>query len=383
MFNRTKNLQLSAIKQMEIRAAKYPDMISLAQGIPSFDTPACIKRRVERALNSGLVAKYSLSSGLPELREMIEIFLAKENMYYDWQKEIIVTVGAIEAISAAILAISQPGDEIILPSPSYTSYKEVISLAGCAPIYAPLNESTGWAFEFDKFEKAVTAKTKAILFCNPNNPTGTIYDREQLTRLARLAEKYSFFIMADEVYKDFIYDGHGKFFSPAEITVLRKKVIRIFSFSKTYAMTGWRVGFVHSDESVIKEILKAHDSLVTCAPVISQYAAMGALEMGESDILKFKTEYRRRRDIICSRLDKLNKFFSYIKPNSAYFVFPKILHQSDSTAFALDLLDKIQVAVVPGAAFGPSGEGHVRLSFGRTAEQINGAFDRIEKYFKI
>ncbi|KKS33473.1 MAG: Aromatic amino acid aminotransferase [Parcubacteria group bacterium GW2011_GWC2_42_12] len=382
MFTRTKNLQLSVIKQIEIRAAKYPDVISLAQGIPSFDTPACIKRRVERALKNGVVAKYSLSPGLPELREMIEISLAKENMYYDWQKEIIVTVGAIEAISAAILAISQPGDEIILPSPSYTSYKEVVRLAGCTPVFVPLNETAGWAFELAKFAKAITPKTKAILFCNPNNPTGTIYSRQQLIGLAKLAAKHNFFIISDEVYKNFIYGSEEKMFSLAELPEMRKFVIRIFSFSKAYAMTGWRVGFIHSDESIVSEILKVHDALVTCAPVISQYAALGALEMGERDVLHFKQQYQERRDLICSRLNKLNNFLHYIKPNSAYFVFPKVINHNDSFAFALELLDKIQVAVVPGVAFGPNGEGHIRLSFGRTEAQINGAFDRLERYFK-
>lgn len=381
MFPRTKNLQLSVIKQMEIRAAKYPDVISLAQGIPSFDTPACIKRRVERALQNGVVAKYSLSPGLPELREMVEISLAKENMYYDWQKEIIVTAGAIEAITATLLAISQPGDEIILPSPSYTSYREAVYLAGCTPVYVPLNEADGWAFELAAFAKAITKKTKAVLFCNPNNPTGTIYGRSQLEGLAKLAGQHNFFIISDEVYKDFIYNGQEKIFSLAETAAARKLLIRVFSFSKSFAMTGWRIGFVHGDESVIGEILKVHDSMVTCAPVISQYAAMGALEMGEKDIRRFKEEYRKRRDLICSRLDRLKNFFNYIKPDGAYFVFPEVVNRPDSLALALELLEKIQVAVVPGIAFGPNGEGHIRLSFGRTEEQINKAFDRLEKYF--
>jgi len=383
MFSRVKNLQLSVIKQMEIRASKYPDVISLAQGIPSFDTPACIKRRVEKALQVGAVAKYSLSPGLPELREMIEISLAKENMFYDWQKEIIVTAGSIEGITATILAISEPGDEIILPSPTYVSYREVINLAGCEPVFVPLNEAKGWTLELDKFEKAITAKTKAILFCNPNNPTGTVYSREQLIGLSELAKKHNLFIISDEVYKDFIYDDSGKIFSLAELPEMRTRVIRTFSFSKSHAMTGWRIGFIHSDESVIGEILKVHDCLVTCAPVISQYGAMGALEMGEGDVVNFKKQYHQRRDLICSRLDKLNKYLNYVKPNGAYFVFPKILDNNNSMALALELLDKIQIAVVPGIAFGPDGEGHLRLSFGRSEKHINLAFDRLEKYFGL
>lgn len=387
MFERTKNLRLSVIKQIEIKAAKFPDSISLAQGIPSFDTPEGIKRRAERALKKGVVAKYSLSPGLPELRELIELQLQRENMYYDWEKEIIVTAGSIEGISAAILAITNPGDEIIIPEPTYTSYREVIILAGCTPVFVPLNEDRGWAFELEKYEKAITAKTKAIFYCNPNNPTGTIYTKEQLLALAELAEKHDLFIISDEVYKDFVYNGE-KIFSLAEIPELRKRVIRIYGFSKAYSMTGWRIGYVHSDEAVAGEILKVHDSLVTCAPVISQYAAMGALEMGEKDVQLFNREYAKRRDLICARLDRLRDFFSYIRPESAYYVFPKILRDFsgktaglpvDSWQYALDLLEKTHVAVVPGFAFGQNGEGHIRLSFGRDKASINTAFDRLEE----
>lgn len=384
MFERTKNLQLSIIKQMEIRAAKYPDVVSLAQGIPSFDTPGCIKRRVENALKRGVVARYSLSPGLPELRELIEIDLAKENMFYDWQKEIIVTVGAIEGITASLLAVTNPGDEILIPDPTYTSYKQIIVLAGCTPVYVPLNEANGWSLDLEKYEQAITPKTKAIFYCNPNNPTGTIYTKEQLLGLAQLAEKHNLFLISDEVYKDFIFAENGspkKIFSLGEIPELRKRLIRVFSFSKSYAMTGWRVGYVHSDAGNIAEILKVHDCLITCAPVISQYAAMGALEMGGPDVNYFINEFKKRRDLICRRLDNLKNAFSYIKPNSAYYVFPKI-KEADSWKFTINLLDKTQVALVPGIAFGPHGESHVRMSFGRSENDINAAFDRMDKFFK-
>ncbi len=392
MFERTKDLRLSVIKQMELRASKYPDVISLAQGVPSFDTPSCIKRRVERALQSGVVAKYSLSPGLPELRELIEVSLARENMFYDWEKEIIVTAGSIEGITATILAITNPGDEIIIPEPTYTSYREVITLAGCKPVFVPLNEEKGWAFEISKYEEAITEKTKAIFYCNPNNPTGTIYSKDQLLGLAKLAQKHDLFLISDEVYKDFIFDRKDRIFSLAEMPEFRKRVIRIFSFSKSHAMTGWRVGYLHGDEEVIKEIIKVHDSLVTCAPVVSQYAAMGALEMGEKDVERFNRGYREHRNLICKRLDKLQHVFSYIKPTSAYYVFPKIIkddidfgdlekEESFSWKFALWLLEKAQVAVVPGIAFGENGERHVRMSFGRSAKDISRAFDRLEKLF--
>lgn len=386
MFERTKNIQLSVIKQMELRAAKYPDVISLAQGIPSFDTPDFIKTRAISAMKRGAVAKYSLSPGLPELREGVELSLAKQNMFYDWQTEIIITVGSIEGITAAVLAVTMPGDEVILPSPSYTSYREVIYLAGCTPVYVPLNEEHGWTFELDKFEKAITSKTKAILFSNPNNPTGTIYSREQLLGLGQLAKKHNLYIIGDEVYKDFTYDlnKQEKIFSLAEVVDLRHLVIRAFSFSKSYAMTGWRVGYLHSDQKIMKEILKIHDCLATCAPVISQYAAMEALDLGEIKLKKFNTEYLKRRDLICARLDRLKAIFTYVKPTSAYYVFPRLIgRELDSWKFAIDLLENARVAVVPGIAFGPEGEAHVRMSFGRSEQDISQAFDRMEKYFKV
>lgn len=183
MFERTKNLQISIIKQMEIRAQQYPDVVSLAQGIPSFDTPSGIKRRVENALRRGVVAKYSLSPGLPELRELIEISLAKDNMFYDWEKEIIVTTGSIEGIAATILAITSPGDEVILPEPTYASYKEVVSLAGCKPIFAALDEQNGWGLDIKRIARAITYKTRAIFYCNPSNPTGTVFNKEQILAL--------------------------------------------------------------------------------------------------------------------------------------------------------------------------------------------------------
>jgi len=188
-----------------------------------------------------------------------------------------------------------------------------------------------------------------------------------------------------------VFDGE-KIFSLAEITALRQRVIRIFSFSKVFAMTGWRIGYLHTDEALAREILKVHDALVTCAPVISQYAAMGALEMGEKDVADFALEYRKRRDLACSKLDGLSDYLSYVRPQGTYYVFPALnprlnLDKTpdgkiDSTKFALDLLDREQLALVPGAAFGPNGEGHARINFGRSEADINEAAKRLKKYFK-
>jgi aminotransferase len=378
MSLRSQAIQLSVIKQMEILASKHVDVISLAQGIPSFDTPSPIKRRAERALEEKLVAKYSLSPGLPELREMVELSLAHEKIFYDWETEIIITAGSIEGITASLLAITDPGDEVIIPDPTYTSYREAVRLAGCTPVFVSLLEKEGWRLDIDLFAKAITSKTKAIFYCNPNNPTGTVYSKDDLIGLAKLAEAHNLFLIADEAYKDFIYDNQT-YFSLAQLPQYRNRLIRVFSFSKPYAMTGWRVGYICAEASVAREILKVHDSLVTCAPVISQYAAMGALEMGEEWVTYFRSEYEKRRALMCSYLDNLPHIV-YVKPTSAYFVFPKFHNCTDSFALATNILNTVKLATVPGIAFGPTGEGHLRLSFGRTEQDIEEGMRRLVRY---
>lgn len=380
-FNfRSRGLQLSPIKKMELLASKIPGVISLAQGIPSFETPQIVKEKAIEAILENKTSKYSLAPGLPQLREIVEEKLAQDKMFYDYEKEIIITCGAIEAITATLLTILEVGDEVIIPSPTYTTYQEVIKLAGGRLIFLNLDEENFWSFDIEKFKKLINPKTKAILFCNPNNPTGTIFSREQLVAIGELAEKHNFFILSDEVYKDFIYRPNYQFFSLAQIPQFRERLIRIFSFSKAYAMTGWRIGFLHTAERLAREILKVHDCLVTCAPVVSQYAAITAFEEADNFIKTNFNFYLARRDLICQRLDRLNHFFSYQKPESAYFVFPKT-KETDSWQFSLKLLKQAKIAVVPGVAFGPNGESHIRLSFGVSQEIINEAFDRLEKYF--
>jgi len=397
MFLRTKNIKLSPIKQMELLAAKIPDVVSLAQGIPSFDTPDVVKKAAIKALNRGVVAKYSLTYGLPELRETIEQKLAESEMYYDFEKEIIATAGSIEAITASLISIiNSKKDEVILFSPSYASYCEAIKVAAGRPIFVNLIEADGWRIDFKNLARRINNRTAAIIICNPNNPTGTIFPKEDLLKIAELAWKRKIFIICDEVYKNFIYDNEVTFFSLAQIPQLRKLVIRVFSLSKIYAMTGWRIGFLHSDEENVSEIVKVHDSLVTCSPVISQYAAISALDFADKEIEEFRQKYQERRDLICRHLDDLPEFFSYQKPQGAYFIFPKIIQykevrppmeveppkiKSASWRFAIDLLKKARVAVVPGLAFGPSGEGHIRMSFGRSEKDINEAMRRIKEYF--
>ena len=411
MFQRTQNINLSPIKTIELLASRIPDVVSLAQGIPSFDTPKIVKQAAIKALNRGVVAKYSLTYGLSELRETIEQKLAEDEMYYDFEKEIIVVAGSIEGITAALIAIIESNkNEIIIFSPDYTSYAEAIKVSGGKPVYVNLNENEGWQINFDELLAKINSRTAAIMFSNPNNPTGAVFPKKNLLRLAEIAEENNAFIITDEVYKDFIYSDtdypepnapiNKPLFYLAQIPGLRKRVVRIFSLSKAYAMAGWRIGFLHSDEKNIREMLKIHDSLVTCAPVISQHAALAALDFASKDINMFRYEFQRRRGLTCKYLNELADFFSYHKPRGSYFIFPRILKQSQtkidpekhkkyltpeqikspSWQFSLDLLYNARVAVVPGSAFGPAGENHIRLSFGRSKKDIDKAMGRIKKF---
>ncbi|PIU77891.1 MAG: aminotransferase [Candidatus Moranbacteria bacterium CG_4_10_14_3_um_filter_44_15] len=408
-FSDKNKINLSPIKEMELRASRIPGVVSLAQGVPSFDTPEAVKRAAIDAIEKGKVAKYSLAPGTLEFRETIAQYLEKENKFYDFETEIIATAGSIEAITATLLAILEPGDEVLIPDPTYTSYQPAIKVARGVPVFVPLAEEKHWALDIEKFEKLITPRTKAFLFCNPNNPTGTIFTRNQLHALAQLAIKHNLYILSDEVYKDFIYpvksceagapsaqfnrvnDSNERLYSLAELRGIRDRLIYIFSFSKAYAMTGWRIAFLATHQDLAKKILAVHDTLVTCAPVVSQFAAQAALEMAQEDVKKFKDYFQKRRNLICKRLDKLENVFEYQKPDSAYFVFPRIKDEilrrvaknGGSWQFALELLEKAKVAVVPGAAFGPSGENHIRMCFGRSEEDINEAFERMEKFFRI
>jgi aminotransferase len=395
-------LILSPIKEMEIRTSKVSGAISLAQGVADFDTPECIKRRAIEHIQNGDVSKYSLSPGVMELREAVEVDLAKRGIHYDFENEIIITAGAIEAISATLLTILNDGDEVLIPDPTYTSYQEAIKNAKGVPTFAPLCEEDGWSFDEKKLEKQITKKTKAILFCNPNNPTGSIYSREQLMKILEIAEKNNLYVLVDEVYRDFIYDNQ-EFYSIGRFSKFRKRIIYIFSFSKSYSMTGWRVGFLATDKVLAQKILARHDVLVTCAPVVSQWSALAAIEMADEDKQYFKESFNDRRDLICSHLDGMKEWFTYQKPSSAYFSFPKFSkrliealendkgnkaryklkdyqEKSLSWRLALELLYEAKVATVPGQAFGRVGENHIRMCFGRSEEDILSVMVRIKDH---
>ncbi len=379
---RVRNIAPSATKEMAVVAARIGGCVSLGQGVPSFATPPHIVEAVTRVLvedpNSG---KYTLQTGMPELRRRIaEYMLFEKNIRVDPESEICVTVGGMEALLATILTVVDQGDEVILPSPTYASYIEQILLAGGIPKFVPLTNT--WGLDLKAISQAVTPRTRAIILCNPGNPTGTVFPDAETIALCRQAVAGNFVIITDEAYDYIVYEG-GRPLSPLSIEEFRDNVISIYSLSKKYALTGWRVGWVAATEGWMEQIMKVHDATAICAPTPSQFAALAALEGDQHCVAVMREELIKRRNLCCARLDKLNKYFSYVPPKGAFYVMAKYLFSEDSSQeVATRLLEEAKVITIPGGAFGKGGEKHLRLSFGGELQVIDEAFDRIEQWLK-
>lgn len=374
------SMQMSAIKIMEEKARSMSDVVSLSQGIPFSPSHDRIRSAVIQALLANNVDQYSSPQGLTSLREMIAVKLQQQQMVYH-PDEIIVTAGAIEAMTAVMLALFEPGDEIIIPTPIYAAFFRCAAVAKLSIIEVPLKEENGWKLDFEKLQQVMTARTKAILLCNPNNPTGSVYPRETLQKLAQFATKKKVFVLLDEVYRQ-MYFGSTTLYSPCEEREYRKFIIRIVSFSKDFSLTGWRVGFLHTDRDILKRILPVHDAIVNCAPVISQYAAMAALVHEAKIVSELHQQYTENRELMGEYLESLREYLSFQWPQGSYFFFPKIYRCNNSQQLCLDILQKVGVALVPGSDFGQGGEGHIRLCFGRKKEDIEIGMGRFSSYLK-
>ena len=382
--NRVKKMGTSAIHEMTRLSKEVDDVAFLSWAKPTSDTPEHIKQAAIRAIENGLVGGYSAPLGLPALCEEIATKLTRDNHLDANASEVLVTVGAIEGLAAAVMTVVDPGDEVIVPSPTYATHIRQVLLASGNPVVVPSDEEAGFVLDIDGIEKAITHKTRAILFATPANPTGTVFREEQLRQVARLALEHNLTIITDEAYEYFVFDGN-KHFSIASIPEMKKHAISCYTFTKTYAMTGWRVGYLHADEALIPEIRKAHIPFAICAPVVSQYAALGALQGPQDCIEDFRAKYLAARDVMCERLDGLSEFLDYKKPGGSYLMFPRVLTaegRRDSLSFCKRLLREAKVSTTPGIAFGPTGEGHLRMSFCVPQDTINKAFDRMEGFFK-
>ncbi len=380
--NRVNQLKKSAIHEMTRLSKQYDDVAFLSWAKPTSGTPKHINDAAIYAINNGLTGGYSQSEGLPELREEIVKKLKRDNNIEANINQIIVTVGAIEGLAVSVMATIDPGDEVILPTPTYSTHITQVRLASGIPVLVPLIEENNFALDTKAIQKAITPNTKAIMFCSPNNPTGTVFSEEDLRKLAEIALENNLTIITDEAYEYFVFDDN-KHFSIASIPEMKKNVITNYTFTKTYAMTGWRIGYLHADEEVLTQVKKVHIPFSICAPVASQYAAIAALKGSQECVEEFRMLYLKTRNLMCERLDNLDSVFQYSKPGGSYLMFPKILGErgDDSIVFSKNLLKEARVSTTPGIAFGPTGENHIRLSFCVPEDMINKAFDRMEKYF--
>ena len=284
----------------------------------------------------------------------------------------------------SMLTLVNPGDEVILPSPYFSSYGEQVSIAGGIAVPVPMIEDkkTGYRLDVVNIKKAITKKTKAVVINNPQNPTGAVFLEEDLRSLAEILYETKIYVITDEVYDFLIYDDTS-YFNIASIKKLWPRVIRCCSLSKKYGMMGWRIGFLHTNKKLLMHILKIHDANIVCAPHISQEAAIAALTGPQGVVNNHRKWLKRNRDIICKRLDNLPDLFSYVKPCGTYYVFPRYNLPINSIEFAKKLLYEAAVVTVPGIGFGPEGEYHLRLSFGSPEDAINKSFDRIELWWNV
>jgi aminotransferase len=373
-------MNVSAIKQMEQYAREHEEVISLSQGIPSVFSDIHIRTSVQDAIMNNLVDKYSDPQGMLILRQKICETLEQQAMAYA-PDEIIVTTGAVEAMVTALLSVTSPTDQVIVLTPTYSAFHRAAETARVKVLSLQLKEGENWTVDIELLRKKLSSRTKAIILCNPNNPTGTIYKKSELREIAELAAEHNVFLIIDEVYSRMLFNDK-KWYSPAQDARLKKQVIRIESFSKNYALSGWRIGFLHADRSVIERMLPIHDALVNCAPVISQYAALAAYERGDAVITGHMAEYKEKRRVMGDYLTQLTSRISFTYPVGTYFFFPRIRGVSNTAALSLDILQKVGLAVVPGEEFGPGGEGHIRLCFGREIAAIHVGMERLLSYFR-
>jgi aminotransferase len=369
----------SGIRRFFDMLNEMKDVISLTIGEPDFTTPEPITRAATASLESG-ETHYSANAGMIELRELIAADLeARLSLSYDPRTEIVVTVGASEALDASLRAVCQPGDEVIHHEPCFVAYGPCIQLAGGTPVAVATTQATDFALTPAIVEAAVTPRTKAIFLGYPNNPTGAVLDRDALEGIAEIARRRDLLVISDEIYERLVYGDH-EHAAIASLRAMRERTIHIGGFSKAYAMTGWRIGYVAAPADLMAGIAKIHQYGIMCAPTPAQYAAMEALRSGEPFVQAMHAEYERRRVLMTRRFNEMG--LTCFEPRGAFYCFPNVRDATglDDEQFAQELLREEHVAVVPGSAFGPSGAGHVRACYATAYEQIVEAMDRTQRF---
>lgn len=370
-------IQPSGIRKFFDIVSEMKDAISLGVGEPDFDTPWHIRDEGIYSLEKGKTF-YTSNAGLKELKEEIAKFLDRRyDLHYDPMAEIFITVGGSEAIDVAMRAMLDPGDEVLIPQPSYVSYVPCCILANGTPVPIELQAKDQFRLTPELLEAAITPKTKLLVMPFPNNPTGAVMEKADLEKIAELVIKYDLFVLSDEIYSELTYlDRHV---SIASLPGMKERTIVINGFSKSHAMTGWRLGYACGPKEVIAQMLKIHQFAIMCAPTTSQYAAVEAMRNGDEDVAMMREEYNGRRRYLLNRFREMG--LDCFEPFGAFYVFPSIQEFGmTSDEFATELLNAKKVAVVPGTAFGESGEGFVRISYAYSLENLKAAMDWIEEF---
>jgi len=365
-------------------SARVAGAASLAWGLPSFRTPAYIREGVALALtNDPDAGKYALPDGLPELRQLVVDKHCRETgIAVNPDENVLITAGNMQGLNTLFHVIIDPGDEIIVTDPGFASHFQQIRLCGGRPVFWPLNEAQGWSLDIEALPGLISERTKAIVLVSPSNPTGSIFSRETLLQVGKIARERNLLLLIDDPYSNFTYENSTKYFNLASQKELADNTAYFFTFSKSYAMSGWRLGYMIVPLKLKKEALKVHDATIICTPRISQIAGIAALRGDPQHLKVFEQSLAKRRALMQQRLDRVSHLFEYQPPEGAYYLFPKIrIPHQNSYEFALRLLKEAKVCVTPGSAFGPSGEHHVRMAYCVEEEVINSAFDRIEHCF--
>ena len=380
---RSDKLGVSGIRVIFEKAQTIPDVIRLEFGEPDFDTPKNIKDAAIRAISEGKT-KYTSGSGILELRKAISKKLENENdIFYDPSKEIVVLAGATAGIYISLLATLDEGDEILIPNPGWATYLYSVNLVGATPILYNLEASTSYSFQRKLVEPLVTPRTKAILINTPSNPMGSVFSRSDLNTVAQFAKDHDLMVLSDEVYEKFLYGDQGisdlEHVSIASIPEMKARTVTINSFSKTYAMTGWRIGYAAASEQIAEAMVKINTATSSCISMISQFAALEALRGPQDSVKQMIEIYRKRRDATVRRLNEIQGFSCPV-PRGAFYAFPEITGTGMSSFdLSMKILEKAHVATVPGSAFGSQGEEHLRIAYANSLENIELALDRISK----
>ena len=371
------SIEPSGIRKFFDIVNEMKDAISLGVGEPDFDTPWHIREEGIYSLERGRTF-YTSNAGLKELKEEIAAYLDRRfDLPYDPGHEIVVTIGGSEAIDAAFRAMLNPGDEVLLPQPSYVSYEPCIVLADGVPVPIALREEDGFKLTKELLLGAITDKTKILVMPFPNNPTGAIMTKEDLEEIVDVIIEKDLFVISDEIYSELTYGSNHV--SIASFPGMKERTIVINGFSKSYAMTGWRLGYACGPRVIMDQILKIHQYAIMCAPTTSQYAAVSALKKGDADVERMRTAYNQRRNYLMRRFDKMG--LQCFEPFGAFYVFPCIKEFGmSSDEFATRLLEEEHVAVVPGSAFGDCGEGFVRISYAYSLENLKVAMERLSRF---